>query len=633
MFRSKKVEALFSSAHEKYTVYIISEVGINHNGSLETALELIEASKKAGVDAVKFQKRNLHNIYSERILNDPNSAEWSFDYLIPQLKELELSEDDYNVIRDKCQELELDLIVTPFDEESAEFVYSLGIPAIKIASADMTNFPLIDKCAEFNLPLLISTGMWSERDIEKCVSYYNQRGFQYALLHTISTYPASYDSLNLCFIERLKEMSKVVGYSGHERGIFIPLVAIGLGCRIIEKHITFDRNQKGPDHKASLYPDEFIQMVKEIRSVEKAFGRIKNVNQAETLNKEVFAKSAIAKHGMKKGSILEPSDVIFRAPGKGIFPHEIGEFYGKGLTKDIPIGKYISQSDFEEELIIKDWKKFSFRKKWGVKCRFHDFDEYSVLNSPVIEFHCSQTDLNINFTGKSLTSELIVHAPEIFNRELVDICSADKDKVRHSLEILQESIDKTISLSSKFPAVKPKLVVHLGGMSLNPIEKPMSSREMMERATDNFSKLKYSCDLIEILPENLPPRPWYLGGEWHQYGFMHPDDFITFCTFHGLGMTFDLCHAYLYCNYSGDSIAKYIQSVSHLIKHVHISDASGISGEGVQIGEGEINFEEVFRAMEHIDFTWIPEVWSGHLHHGAGIYKALLRLERYNYAL
>ena len=234
--------------------YIISEIGVNHNGDLNTALKLIEESKKAGVDAVKFQKRDLDKIYSKSILQDCNSAEWNFEYLIPILKSVEFGTEEYITINKKCKELNIDLIVTPFDENSAEFISTLDLSAIKIASADMTNLPLIEKCASFNLPLIISTGMWSHNDIKDCVKFYKKLGIDYSLLLTNSTYPTPFETINLEYIKELKKLADRVGYSGHERGTFIPVAAVTLGARIVEKHITLDKYQDGPDHKASLLP-------------------------------------------------------------------------------------------------------------------------------------------------------------------------------------------------------------------------------------------------------------------------------------------------------------------------------------------------------------------------------------------
>ena len=629
MYDSGKITKIFNNEEIKST-YIVAEIGINHNGSLDIAIELIKAAKEAGVDAVKFQKRDLESIYSKEVLDDANNSEWSFEYLIPLLKEVELTSDDYYKIRKICDELELDLIVTPFDEKSAKFLFELGISAFKIASADMTNIPLLKKCNDFKIPLIISTGMWSDEDISKCAEIYKIDKLNYAFLLAQSTYPASYETLNLRYLERLKEFTSIIGYSGHERGTFIPIAAVAMGCKIIEKHITFDITQKGPDHKASMLPEEWKEMVYQIRMLEKAMGSTKHINQAEIQNKEAFAKSAVPIRDLPAGHVLIKADLTYKAPGKGIFPHEINNYIGKVLKKPVKQDHYIDKTDFEETTAITDWKKFAFSKKWGAKCRFHDYEEYKVLNSPCIEFHCSQTDLDIDFKPEVSQSELIIHAPEIFDRQLVDICSDDEEIVTKSLDILQRSIDKTIEISKYFPKAKPKLVMHLGGMFLNTRELVDTSR-LTQKAIENFKKLKYDNSLIDILPENLPPRPWYLGGEWFQHGFMLSKDMLDFCNYFNLGMTYDICHASLYCNEFGIDLADYTREIMPIVKHIHISDAYGNNGEGVQIGEGSIDFDKVLKEVKQYQFTWVPEIWSGHLHQGAGTYKCMQILnEKYS---
>lgn len=623
MFDSGNIAKIFKDPDTaEQSTYIVAEVGINHNGSLDTAVELIRAAQAAGVDAVKFQKRNLESIYSRSVLGDANSSEWNFEYLIPLLEEVELSDDNYRTIRRECDALGLDLIVTPFDEKSAAFVADLNVSAFKIASADMTNIPLLKKCSSYQVPLLISTGMWSDEDIARCAGIYAREGFNYAFLLAQSTYPAPFESLNLDYIERLKEFTPIVGYSGHERGTFIPVAAAAMGCRIIEKHITFDTNQTGPDHKASMLPDEWAEMVYQLRMLEKARGSVKRANQAELLNREAFAKSAVPVKDLPAGHVLLQADLQFKSPGKGVFAHEIDDYLGKVLKKPVKQDCYINRTDFEESILLSQWESFSFAKTWGVKCRFHDYDEYKVLNSPCIEFHCSQTDLDIEFRPELSEAELVVHAPEIFDRQLVDICSADKDVVKQSLAILQRSIDKTLKIAESFPAKKPKLVMHLGGMFLN--ERVLvDTRELTSRAIENFRHLQFDPGQIDILPENLPPRPWYLGGEWFQHGFMLARDMIAFCNEFELGMTYDICHASLYCHEFGVDLAEYTKEVMPLVRHIHISDAYGNNGEGIQIGEGEIDFETVLHEVESYHFSWVPEIWSGHLHHGAGTYKCM----------
>lgn len=628
MFDSGKLGSLFTQPGKDSSTYIISEIGINHNGSLETAIDLIRASKEAGVDAVKFQKRDLANIYSSLVLADANSAEWNFEYLLPLLKEFELSMEDYSVIRRECDLLEIDLIITPFDKISAAFVAGLGVSALKISSADMTNIPLLRSCNSYDLPMIISVGMWDDKDISDCVEIFKNEQFNYALLLAQSTYPASYETLNLGYIHRLKELSPIVGYSGHERGIFIPVAAVAMGCRIIEKHITFNKNEKGPDHKASMLPEEWKEMVFQIRMLEKSLGTKKLINQAERLCKEAFAKSAVPVRDLPANHILSATDVTFKSPGKGIFPHEIYGFIGKILTRPVIKDHYINKTDFEEITAIADWKSFSFRKDWGVKCRFHDYANFKSLGTPCIEFHCSETDLYVDFHTDLSDSMLIVHAPEIFDRQLVDICSEDATRVKDSLKILQRSIDKTIAISKFFPKHKPKLVVHLGGMSLD-VRELSDTKLLTERAISNFCKLEYSPDDLDILPENLPPRPWYLGGEWFQHGFMLESDMVAFCSYFGLGMAYDICHASLYCHKFNISLIDYTKTVMPYVSHIHISDAYGHNGEGIQIGEGDIDFESLFTEMKDFKFSWVPEIWSGHLYEGAGIYECLKRLEKY----
>ena len=629
MYKSDKLERMFNGVETP--TFIICEIGINHNGDINQAIKLIESAKKAGVDAVKFQKRSLKDIYTEDILKNENSAEWNFDYLLPLLKETELSSDDYIKIREKCDELELDLIITPFDEISVDFISDLGITAFKISSADMTNIKLIEKCSTFGLPIIVSTGMWSKEDIKKCSEIYRQKHIKFAFLHAQSTYPSPFESLNLGFIEELKTMSNIVGFSGHERGIFIPIAAVTMGCKIIEKHITFDKYQTGPDHKASMLPEEWVEMVSNIRMLEISLTGDKKVNQAEALNKELFAKSAITKKSLSKGHILTEDDVIFKSPGKGIFPHEINDYYGKALSGGIKKNHYISKEDFDVVVEVKDWVKLNYNNNWGIKCRFHDFETYDVVPSPVVEFHCSQSDLDHPFEPKVTPNkhQLIVHAPEIFDRKLFDLCTNDKDIVEKSREILFKTIDRTIELSKHFTESKPKIVCHLGGMSLN-LRELKDTRPMMDNAIRNFEGFDKYKDLVDILPENLPSRPWYFGGEWFQHGFASAKDMRYFCGHFDLGMTYDICHALLYCQCMGEDIVEYTRMVMPIAKHLHISDASGINGEGLQIGTGDMDFESVFDEMRNYKFSWVTEVWSGHLHKSSGAYKALRLLETYN---
>ena len=611
--------------------YVISEIGINHNGDFETAKKLIDASYEAGADAVKFQLRDLDEIYTKEILDDPNSAEWNFEYLIPILKDVSLTIGELKSLKTHAKRLGLDFIITPFDIKSAyNCAKEIGVDGFKIGSMDMVNYDLIFECSTYSLPMIISTGMWTEKEIQDAANKFDSIDIEYFLLLANSTYPTPYESINLNFLHKLKEIHSLIGYSGHERGTFIPVAAAALGAQIIEKHITFDRTQEGPDHKASMLPDEFKEMVKHLRYLELSLGSEKVVNNAEKLAKQTFARAAYAKRDLEVGDLLDITDVYFKAPGKGILRHEISDYVGKKLTYPVQKDRYLTKHVFETVVPISEWNMPKFTQNWGVKCRFHDFDEYSQLNSPVVEFHMSQSDLDIEFDRGSDKTQLIVHGPEIFDKKLVDLCSTDSKHVDQSIELIQRSIDRTLQLAKRFVG-RPKFVIHLGGMTLDStIVDPYD--EMMDRAIDNFKRLKFNPSDIEVIPENLPPRPWYFGGQWFQYGFMRAEDMIRFLDYHDLKMTLDVCHAALHCNHDNISLDEYVKKVLDYTSHFHISDAIGIDGEGVQIGEGTMDFDSMMNVIKDKkdDFSWVTEIWSGHINHGAGCRYSMHSLAKYN---
>lgn len=607
--------------------YFIAEIGINHNGDLQQALLLIDAAASAGVNAVKFQKRTLEKIYTKEIIENPNSQEWSFQYLIPQLKELELSLADYQVLKKRTKDLGLDFIITPFDLDSLAFVETIGVDAIKIASADLVYWPLIDASIKTGKPIILSTGMWNESIIQKTIEHVKNLTENFVVLHCQSTYPAPEDNLNMRYLKRLSTLWPQVGYSSHDRGILPSLLAYSQGARIIEKHITLDPNQLGPDHKASIDPAAFKQLVDEIKRAEIILGQeTKVVNQAETLNKEVFAKSAYLKRDLAKNEYIKKEDLEYFSPGKGLFAFEIEDYLAIPLKVDKPKGSMLTAEDFTETLAISEWPKFEFNREWGVKCRFHDFEEYNLVDSACIEFHCSDKDLDCNKVITSPNKSLIIHAPEILGKELLDLCSTDLALQDRSISALDRTIKMTERMHQGFSKKsKPKIVVHLGGMTLN--DERANTTDMMRRAERFLSTL----DLVQVdlLPENLPPRPWYLGGQWYQHAFCDAKEILNFCKSLGLGMTLDVCHAQLWCKYAGVDLMDYVKTVMPIVRHIHLSDAKGIDGEGLQFGEGEIDFDALMRELEKYKFSWVTEIWSGHCKGGIGNYHALCHLKNY----
>lgn len=607
--------------------FIIAEAGVNHNGSLERALQLVDMAVAAGADAVKFQKRDLKKLYPPGLLKDPNSAEWAFQYMLPILKQTELSEDEFRKIKAYCDQRGIRFMCTPWDEFSLIFLEELGLDVYKVASADLVNLPLLGAMVATGKPLILSTGMATLHEIERTVEYLQAKGASFALLHCVSTYPAPFESLNLRFLETLKQFGVPVGYSSHERGIAIPLVAVALGACIIEKHITVDRTLPGPDHPASLEPGGIEKLVRDIRHAEQALGvPEKHLSTMEMLNRQVLRKSLVAAQFLPGGTIVTSAMVRITGPGKGLSPQRINELLGTRLERDVAEDEYFTEGDLCTG-VGATIQADRLRGRWGLKARFHDLEEILEKKPKLVELHFSEADVDREFLTANgrYPQQLFIHAPEFFDNQLLNLCSENELLWERSIDLLQRTIDKAVALRPHFTG-PVGLVIHVGGMSM---DEPIISRErLLARAMAGFKRLDPKG--VVLLPENLPPRPWYLGGQWFQNVFVRPEEMIEFCQELNLGMTLDISHAQLACNATGSDLSEYVRLCLPYTRHLHLADADGIDGEGIQIGEGVVEWNTILPVLARDDFTWVPEIWSGHLHNGAGFVEALNRLGAYN---
>lgn len=605
--------------------FVIAEAGINHNGELDLAMRLVDAAADAGADAVKFQKRDLASLYPPALLQDPNIAEWSFRFILPHLQASELGDDDFRRIHDHCRARGIRFLCTPWDHESLRLLEELEVEAYKISSADLVNLPLIDAVADSGKPLILSTGMSTLHEIETTVAHLRRRGAEFALLHCVSAYPAPFEALNLRFLETLRGFGAPVGYSGHERGISVPVVALALGAAIVEKHLTLDRTLPGPDHSTSLEPHGFTKMVRDLRIAETALGAAeKHLCHIEVLNRQVLRKSLVAARDLAAGTVLARDMVSISGPGKGLSPQRLPELLGVRLERPVGAGECFSEGDVDPappEVLDTS----ALRRPWGLKARFHDLEQILALSPELVELHFSESDLDHPFQPPAapLPQRLFVHAPEFADDRLLDLAAErDEDRAR-ALETIQRTIDKAVELGRHF-AGAPTVVIHVGGMSL---DEPVRDLEpLWRRALDSFGRLEARG--ATLLPENLPPRPWYFGGQWFQNLFIRPEEMVELCRELGVGMTLDLSHAALYCAVAGRDLQEFVDVCLPHTRHLHVADASGIDGEGLQIGEGVIEWERILELLQGHDFTWVPEIWHGHLHEAAGFRAAINRLLR-----
>lgn len=323
-------------------VLIIAEAGVNHNGDLQKAIELIDVASKAGVDIVKFQTFKADKIVSKTARKAKYQSEnigGDDDSQYNMLKSLELSEDDHTTLINECEKRGIQFLSTAFDVDGIDFLDNLGMPFFKSPSGEITNYPYLKRLAEKEKPVVLSTGMADMEEVKSAVQVLTENGLDQqdiSILHCNTEYPTPMEDVNLKTMNTIgNELGIQIGYSDHTLGIEVPIAAVALGAKIIEKHFTLDRNLPGPDHRASLEPDELKEMVKAIRNIEMAISGSgkKKPSPSEQKNKEVARKSIHTTRSMKAGEILKEGDIIALRPGNGISPMEWGNVIGKKINR------------------------------------------------------------------------------------------------------------------------------------------------------------------------------------------------------------------------------------------------------------------------------------------------------------
>ncbi len=604
-----------------HPTYIIAEIGVNHNGILALALRLIDIAVDCGAEAVKFQKRKLDSLYAKKYLDNANAGEKTLRYLLPILQQVELSEHDFHEIVEYCQKKNITFLCSAFDPESADFLETLGIPAYKVASADLTNLPLLDHLVQKGKPLILSTGMSRLEEVEITVKFLKERGAQFALLHCNSTYPAAFEDINLRFMERLRQFGVPVGYSGHERGIAVSTVASVMGASIIERHLTLDRTMDGPDHAASLEPQGFKKMVRDIEQVTTALGtgEEKFISRGEILNREVLGKSLVAAKQIQPGETITADKIAVKGPALGISPQNYLKLIGRTAERVIEEDEPFLEKDLGIKIELD--MAHTLPMDYGFTVRFRDFDELLVYKPRMLEFHFTDQDLDEHYPGDDFNFRMVAHAPEFWDRTLVDLCSTDEEQRKDSVALIQKTINLTREMAPHFVGI-PKVIVHPGAMSLDhPIKDHKTLYDNLRRSVEQID-----FEGVEFLLENLPPHPWYFGGQWLTNAFMDSYEIREFITPLGLKMCFDTSHTKLYCNWAHVDFYDQVKVMLPYIGHLHLSDAAGLDGEGLQIGEGTIDWVHFFTIIGDYHGTMIPEIWRGHQRQGEGFLIAIQRL-------
>lgn len=320
-------------------VFIIAEAGVNHNGNIELAKKLVDIAVDAKVNAIKFQTFRAEQL----ICRDSPKAEYQLkttdqtETQYEMLKKLELTDFMHKELIAYCKSKQILFLSSPFDLESIEMLASYGIQMFKIPSGEITNYPYLKKIASYNKPIILSTGMSSLVEIEAAINILKEQGAEkIILMHCNTEYPTSMKDVNLNAMKTMRDSFGLpVGYSDHTEGIEIPIAAVAAGATVIEKHITLDKSLEGPDHKASLTPEDLKKMVVSIRNVELALGRFeKEPTQSELKNISIVRKSIVAKKDILKGEILSDENITTKRPGTGLSPMLWEEVIGSCAVKD-----------------------------------------------------------------------------------------------------------------------------------------------------------------------------------------------------------------------------------------------------------------------------------------------------------
>ncbi|EAI4440786.1 TPA: N-acetylneuraminate synthase [Campylobacter lari] len=320
---------------------VIAEAGVNHNGDINLAKKLIEVASEAGADFVKFQTFVAENCISKNAkkaeyqlqATDENQSQ------LDMVKKLELSKQDHEILIEHCKKFNIKFLSTAFDLESIDLLVKFDIEIFKIPSGELTNLPYLKKIASFNKNIILSTGMATLGEIEKVLDILVQNGTQrdkIIILHCNTEYPTPFEDVNLRAMQTLKKAFCLpVGYSDHTLGITIPIAAVAMGACVIEKHFTLDKSMQGPDHQASLEPEELKAMIKSIRELEQAFGNgVKIPSKSEIKNKAIARKSLVAKKVIKKGECFSEENLTTKRPGDGICAMKYDKYLGKIASRD-----------------------------------------------------------------------------------------------------------------------------------------------------------------------------------------------------------------------------------------------------------------------------------------------------------
>ena len=623
--------------------YVIAEIGLNHNGDFELAKKLIEHSKDSNCHAVKFQLR------SDDILKlDHSSMEIGEQYVHKYIADTFLTFDQYSSLFKYTRFLGLDCIISAWDIKSLEFGAQQGIKTLKIASADLTNSMMIKRSLSLYDAFIMSTGMSTESEIGEAVKLFSESDKNLTILHCQSAYPAPIETLNLSYISKLstKFPQCNIGYSGHELEYHVCLAAYALGARVIEKHITTNKESIGNDHTVSLYLDDLKRLNKSLSDVSKSLGTDapREISPGEKVNRVSLSKSLTVKHFKSAGSTINEDDLDFCFGGRGLKPHEYTSVVGKKLNIDVFPGDPLESANFLD-LSSHDRYKAPYIKNLisGIPVRYHDALKMSnFIDVDFLEFHLSYSDIQFDYHDvvNSLNSRQFIephtfHAPDYYQDDHIFDPVSDDSAYRdlsdyHFRQFLDHVVEvSTLLECNKDPNLRTKVITSFSHPTLTTLIDNGSKSAVYERLFSYLDLLYTQYPQLHILPQTLPVNAWYLGGRRYVNIFAHPLEIIEFCDHSKMEICLDTAHTIMASNFYQVDPNDSIMSLLKYAQHFHIVDAKGDSDEGLTFGLGDLDLLRLLSniANQPSPISYIPEIWQGHHNNGEGFKLAFQSME------
>ena len=598
-------------------VKVIAEIGINHNGLVSRAAQLIELAAEAGVHAVKFQYRNLDNTYSDTV------REIGDEILLNEIKKNYLTPVELISVTQHAKSLGLEAGISFFDEDDIlDFGSDIAdFDFFKMPSVELMNASLIDAFLKLDRHLYISLGAHSEHEIDEAFARLPADGW--TPLHCISNYPLTLQNARLGYLRHLqKKWGREFGYSSHDDHWEVCLLAMQLGATVIERHITLDPTEEGLDHSSSSPAEDFqkLCLFADYQGVLNTGDGPRVPNQGELLNRQNLGRSYFAARDLHSGEILEPADLVYRSPNIGLNKTDVDEYLFNEIHHDVKKGASISGSVFSESLTLPE-NVVAFARQVGLSLpvRLHDLQNMeSLFPIGAFEFHLSYGEVlsEIDLSGIDAANRYSIHLPDYVNStQLIDPFSRDNDQKSSSLDI----IERTVSLAERLQDLTGTEVPVVGSFSV-------VHTDIEEFHAEYAVLLKSYLERgIDVVPQWLPPIAWYFGGSVRLHAMNDLVD-ADLLVSNNLGVCLDMCHMILGRNYFDFSVDELLDKLQGHVRHVHIADAAGIDGEGLAVGEGEIDNLPLFKRAIEYDCLKVIEVWQGHFDNGAGFRKALIKM-------